>query len=206
MNQRKSKAKKPKKVNLQPPQLHDLELTHSTTLRFEVTGVATGTVTWAKLLDTILVATTATAGSQLFKRARIRYIEMWSVQPVGTTNTISLSFNGTTAGSIGDQITHSDTALGTTRPAHVRAKPRALSQAAQFQPSSAAVAFSVTTTDYTIMDVAVTFKGGNFQDVASVTGVANALVGATAGAVYWRGLDGAAIATTGFVPQGVPTI
>jgi hypothetical protein len=206
MNQRKSKKNKPKKVHVQPPPLHELELTHSTTLRFEITSAGTGQIAWNDILDCLLVATTATQGFQLFKRARIRYVEMWSVQAVGTTNTVSVSFNGTTAGSIGDQCTHSDTALGTTRAAHVRAKPRSLSQAAQFQPSSAAIAFSITFTDYTIIDVGVTFRGSNFQDVATVNAAQAALVGATAGAVYWRGLDGAAIATTGFLPQGVPPI
>jgi len=81
-------------------------------------------------------------------------------------------------------------------PAHIRARPAAKSGVALFQFSGANAAFALTCPSGTVIDVELTYRGrpGIF------TATQNAPVGATAGAWYYRGLDGLAAGATVFVP------
>jgi hypothetical protein len=87
--------------------------------------------------------------------------------------------------------------LGGAQIAHVRAVPSRLSQAAQFQSSDTSSAFTIEGPIGCVVDVEVTFRGNAYGVAVNAQ---NALVGATAGATYYRGLDGEALASTLFIP------
>jgi hypothetical protein len=178
------------------PQLGTSVITHNTTLRFRSNAAAVTSVTFQNLLDTILFATTAVAGSDLFQTVRIKRVRLWAVPIIGGTATVSCEYAGVTAGLVGDQNVHSDMSMGV-QPAHVDCRPNARSLAADFQVSSAATAFTINVPAGAVIDVELTFRGQFAVNVAA----ANALVGATAGAVYLCGLDGLAIAATLYVPE-----
>jgi hypothetical protein len=178
-----------------PPQLNGYQLTHSVVLRFIANAAFDATITIQNLLDTWLFAQTAVLGNQVFRSVKVRSVEAWAAPLLGSAVSLQVAFNGTTAGSIGDQIVHEDTSMGI-QPAHVRAVPSKRSLAADFQLSAASNAFRLAVPSGAVVDVALTFKGVFNNAVAAQ----NALVGATPGAVYLRGLDGVAAATTVLVP------
>lgn len=179
-----------------PRQINGQQLKFATTLRFTATAAANATITYQNLLDTLLVATTATAGSDVFQVVKIRSVEVWGMPAIGTAGTVAVEYAGAVAGSQGDQMIHIDTSMGV-QPAHVLAKPSRFSLASTYQPSTVAAAFVVRVIAGSVVDVNVTFRG---QFTTNVT-AQNALVGATAGAFYLRGLDGLATATSNFVPD-----
>ncbi len=184
-----------------PPQLNGLQLTHSTTMRFVTNAaVAQTAISFANLLDTYLNATTTTAGVQTFQAVKIRRLRMWACPVIGGATTVQAEFAGLTAGVVGDQIVHTDTSMGV-QPAHIDVRPSARCLAADFQLSSAAIAFLLTCPSGTVVDLEVTFHG-HFN---TGNAVANALVGATAGGFYLRGLDGLATAATVFAPAAAAT-
>jgi len=175
-----------------PPQLPSYGITRDVRLRFASSAACTGAVTFQNLLDTILVATTSVAGFDLFEGVRINSVEVWTIAAVGTPATAIVIFAGTTIGAYGDQKTHTDTSMGV-EPAHVKARPDPLTQAGQFQLSSADAAFSLEISAAAVIDVSLSFR----QPVAAeAVACQNALVGATTGAVYYRGLDGKTVALT----------
>jgi hypothetical protein len=170
-------------------------------MRFQSNAAASVNITFQNLLDAILVATGATAGSDLFEAVRINLIEMWAVSVTGAPVTVAVSFSGVVAGAAGDQKQHTDTSMGI-EPAHVKARPDPLTQAGQFQFSAATIAFELNVPTGTVIDLSLTFR----QPVlGTATSTQNALVAASPGVVYYRGLDGKALATTVFPVQGTPT-
>jgi hypothetical protein len=175
-----------------PPQIPSYGITRDVRIRFTQIAAGVTNITFQNLLDTILVATTSTAASDLFEAVRVNSVELWAIAALGTPNTVTLIFDGTTLGAAGDQKLHTDTSMGV-EPAHVKARPDRLTQAGQFQTTSASVAFIMNCPAGTVIDVSMTFR-------QPVIGTANAsqnvLVGATAGAVYYRGLDGKTTALT----------
>jgi len=179
-----------------PPSINGYEVRHNTRLRFTSNAAITGSViTFQNLLDTILVATTAIAVYDLFATVKVRAVEVWSVPALGTASTVSVLFDGATAGSIGDQKLHTDTSMGI-EPAHVRAVPQKMSLAANYQISAAAAAFFLTCPSGSVVDVELSFIGA--YDVPKLA--QNASVGASIGATLLRGLDGLAIAATQLPP------
>lgn len=188
--------KAPRKGKLSPPQLNGVQLNHSVTMRFVTNAaVAQTAITFANLLDSVLVATSATQGYQVFQSVRVRAVEVWALPSIGQATTVQVEFGNTNAGLVGDQVIHTDTSMGI-RPAHVLARPSSKSLASDFQVSGATSAFILTCPSGSVIDVQLTFHG----QYSSSTSVANALVGATTGALYLRGLDGLAVATTVFPP------
>jgi hypothetical protein len=198
---RNPRPKKIQKLNVErtehPPQLNDYQVVHGTTLRFTSVAAATNTaITAADLLDTMLVASAAVVGSDLFDVVKIKKIEIWGQAALGTPSTVEVAFINPN----GDNNVHTDTSLGV-RPAYVAARPSRLSLASFFQVSTATAVFSLTCPAGSIIDVHLTFRTSS---AAPVT-VQNLLVGATVGEFYFRGLDGLAIAGTNFPPPvGVP--
>jgi len=182
-----------------PPQLKSYGITREGRIRFQATAAATVNITYQNLLDAILIATGATTAVDLFEQVRVNTIELWSIAAVGTPSTCVLIFAGTTVGAAGDQKVHTDTSVGV-EPAHVKASPDRLTQAGQFQPSSADTAFTLEVPAGTVIDVSLTYR----QPVeAVVVATQNVLVAATAGAIYYRGLDGKTSALTNFSVVGV---
>jgi len=178
-----------------PMPLSKYQMTHSVNLRFTANTAVAQSITFQNLLDTVLVATTAVAGANLFYMVRVRKVEVWAILAIGTATSCSVIFDGTTAGLIGDRDIHVDTSMGV-EPAHVVARPTARTLAGNFQINSAASAFRIDCPGGSVIDVHLSFVG-NFGAVAAA---ANALVAANAGATYLRGLDGLAIATSKMLP------
>jgi hypothetical protein len=167
-------------------------------MRFSAVAGASTAITFQNLLDTILVATSGTTAADLFQAVRVNSVELWSIAAQGTPTTCSLVFDGAVVGAAGDQKVHTDTSMGV-EPAHVRARPDPLTQAGQFQPSTNNTAFFVECPAGAVIDVSMTLR----QPVnGAAVSSQNVLVGATAGAVYFRGLDGLKAGTTNFPVLG----
>jgi len=179
-----------------PPPIGDYLITHKVKLRFLATNAFNGTVTYQNLLDTICIATSATALSDLFHQVKIRKIEVWSIAQVGTPASCSVQFNnGNITGLFGDAKFHTDTSMGI-EPAYVSAKPSPNSLPDLFQVSSGSTAFTIECTAGSVIDVSLILKQRNAAQITA----GNVGVGLTAGTLYFRGLDGIAIATSDLLP------
>jgi len=181
-----------------PPQIPSLQVKHSTLLRFVANTAVSQDITVADLLDLILFATSATAVYDLFTAVKIRYVEVWSLPAIGTANTVTVEFDGGNLGVLGDRRTHTDTSMGI-QPAHVLAKPSGRSQASQYQSTTSDPIFFLQCPAGSVVDLALTFNG-DFVDPVLAQHVA---VAASTGAVYLRGLDGLAAASTKLPPANV---
>lgn len=192
---RKQSARSEMRIS-HPPQLNGVNIVHGTTLRFVTNAAVSQNITTSNLLDMMLVATTATAGSRLFQAVRVRRVSIWATPVIGGATSVSLEYAGLTAGVVGDQIIHTDTSMGV-QPAHVSAKPSGRSTASAFQVGNAINLFYLTCPSGSVVDVELSFRNTFVSGVS----VDNALVGATAGATYLRGMDGLALATSKFTAE-----
>lgn len=174
-----------------PPQINSYQVCHNRTLRFTSLATASTNISFQNLLDTMLVATSATAGFDLFEFVKIDKIEIWALAALGTPSTVEVNFTTAT----GDANVHTDTSLGV-KPAYVKAVPARKSLASFYQLSNAGNAFQLTAPAGSIIDIKMRFKSSSFAPQAAQ----NALVAATTGEFYWRGLDGIAMATTNYPP------
>jgi hypothetical protein len=185
-----------------PPQLPSYGITRDVRMRFLTNAAGVTSITYENILDTVLIATGATTAVDLFQAVRVNQVEVWATPVTGAPVTAIVTFDGSSVGAFGDFKVHSDTSMGI-EPAHVRARPEPLSQAAQFQTGTTDVAFALSLPTGSVVDVSMTLR----QPVAGTALAAqNALVGATAGVIYYRGLDGKAAATTVFPVQGVLSV
>jgi len=175
-----------------------VQISHRSRLRFITTAAFAGNITWQNLLDTINVATSTITAVDLFFMVKVSRVQVWVNGLTNTSQTIELTFTGLTAGTIGDEAMHTDMSMGI-EPAYVNAKPSAKSQASQWQSSSALVAWFMDIPAAAVVDVVCEFRT-NLVGTGPGTQVAPA--GVTAGAVYLRGLDGAAAASSKFSPVG----
>jgi len=196
-----SRGRRAQELLSHPPQIPDFTVRHGTRLRFVANAAVGQVVTYQNLLDLFLVATTAVAGFDLFATVKIRAVEVWADAVVGNAATVSVSFDGGTAGSVGDQRWHTDTSMGI-QPAHVKARPSAKALCSNYQLSSNAAAFYLACPTGAVVDVELSYV----QILGSAVAAQNALVGATPGAFYTRGLDGLAVATTKLTPVGLSSI
>jgi hypothetical protein len=171
-------------------------------MRYLSNAAFVGPITFQNLLDTVLVAISALAGVDLYDAVRINSVEAWAIATLGTPVTAIVVYAGESVGAAGDQKVHTDTSMGI-EPAHVKARPDPLTQAGQFQPSSVSNAFDLDIPAGTVVDVSLTLRQ---SVVGQVVAAQNALVGAVAGTVYYRGLDGKAVAATVLPVQGVISV
>ncbi len=169
-------------------------------MRFNASSAFDGAISYQNLLDSILIAATATQGYQLFEVVRIVEVEVWHCPMASSVSTVIVEFDGQNTGLIGDSKIHQDTSMGI-HPAHVRARPGKRSGASLFQATGASTAFRLVAPSGSVIDVTVEFRG----EFNAAQTVSTALVGATAGAVYLRGLDGQAIASTVLPPANPAT-
>jgi hypothetical protein len=181
-----------------PPPISDYTVRHSTRLRFTANTAIDMAVTFADLLDTILLARTTVLGSDLFFAVKVRFVEVWALSAIGTASNVSVTYGGVGVSSIGDQKMHTDSSMGI-EPAHVLARPSARSLAATYQVTGSGEAFLINCPTGSVVDVGLSFVGAYGQPVAAQ----NALVGAGAGAIYLRGLDGLPVASTKLPPINV---
>jgi len=181
----------------QPPPIRP-QITHRQRLRFVLSSNASQkNISFANLLDCMLVATTATQGYDIFDAVRVNSVEIWSLSAgLATPVSVAISFPGGTTGGAGDALAYSDTSVGESC-AHLHVRPQKQSAAGFWQGSGAFVAFQLTVPAQSVIDVDVSFRNTVVAPVAA----ANALVGATTGQFYFRGLDGLPSASTIFAPQ-----
>lgn len=185
-----------------PPQLPSYGVTRDVRMRFQSNAAFVGAVTFQNLLDTVLMCTGAAAAYDLYQAVRVNAVELWAISVLGTATTAILVFDGATVGAAGDQKTHTDTSMGI-EPAHVKARPDPLTQAGQFQPSSANTAFFLDIPSGCVIDVSMTMR----QPVNGAAVIAqNVPAGATTGALAFRGLDGKAVSVTVLPVQGVLSV
>jgi hypothetical protein len=177
------------------------QIVHHQRMRFVANTAVFKNISFQNLLDTIGVAITAILGYDLFDQVKLSSVELWSLPAIGSSNLISVQFSGAAPGSIGDGAVHSDNSMGI-QPAHVLARPNSLSQSAQWQPSSAAASFALTCPTGTVVDVSLSFR---MITTSAPQALQNALVAAVVGDVFYRGLDGLALAATSLTPQA-PTV
>jgi hypothetical protein len=188
---------KPSRVNNgsmipHPPPIKSYGITHDVRVRFQSGSAIDFAVTFQNLLDVINLATSATTATGLFTQVRLNAVELWATPVTGAPVTVSLIFSGAVAGAAGDLKLHTDTSMGI-EAAHVKAQPDRLTQAGQFQPNEADTAFTLICPTGTVIDVSMSLRNAI---IGAATEVQNAPVGATAGVVYYRGLDGVAKSTT----------
>lgn len=196
------------KIPQRMPQVSD-QLHTRMILRYSTTGlggsVATS-VTFQNILDSWLVATSATTASQLFDFVKINRITVRAVPYISGSTlqapscTVGVEFPGLVAGVGGSGNQASNTGEGTTYPAYVSLKPSRLSAASFWQGSSGNLAFVVRATNIdssvavgAIIDCDYSFKNSGDVNPASI---ASAVAGATTGEIYFGGIDGARLAAT----------
>ena len=162
-------------------------------LEWVAKNVYTGTITWRMLLDTVVMATTSTAGSDVFYSMRLHYVEIWTPDAAAgvVANWPSLAFDSP---SQGDQRVFQVPC--TSNGGYAKCKPAKTSiNGLTWQTSSSVGAFTLTDISVgTIVRIRCTVRAR--MGSGSATSAANALSGATAGAMYLRGLDGLATAST----------
>jgi hypothetical protein len=192
---------------LKPPQVQfEIHQTHR--LRFRNTAANPATaITWAMLCETVLVAGTATVAYQLYDFVRVKEVEMWCTAGGATAPavTIGLDFAGLLAGGYGGGKSFEDTTVSNAYPAYLKCRPDPRSQAGQFQPNNASVAFHIRANNAAastaIVDVTLEFR--NSPLVSPVTA---SVSGATPGDIYFRGLDGLNTAATVWSSLMLPNI
>jgi hypothetical protein len=175
-----------------PPPIKSYGITHDVRVRFQSGSAIDTAITFQNLLDVINISTSATTATGLFTQVRLNAVELWATPVTGAPVTVTLIFSGAVAGAAGDLKTHTDTSMGI-EAAHVRARPDRLTQAGQFQPNEADTAFTLVCPANTVIDVSMSLRNAI---IGVATEVQNAPAGATAGVVYYRGLDGVAKSTT----------
>lgn len=181
-----------------PLQLANAGMVHNHVMRYVTTGTVALSLTYKTLLDSILVCATGTTGFQLFDLVKIKKIEMWSYNPSGVTS-LSLAYVGRTVGLVGDDDAHSAQSMGM-EPAYLCARPAKTCSASQFQSDSTYTAFNIYCPIATVVDVHLVFRSA--LEGYSPVALANVLVSGQPGLIYYRGIDGAPIASTKFTPQG----
>jgi hypothetical protein len=190
---------KPKDMIPHPPSITGYEPKHSTTLRFNAGTTFNGSITFQNLLDTLLIATSATVVQDLFYSVRIRRVRLWAISAIGTPATIEFEFNGLGASQLGNEQIVTDTSMGV-EPAMVQASPSVRTLCGLWQTSSSAVAFTMKLPAGGIIDVELSLRSNPGIAVAAQ----NAAVAVTAGAIYFRGLDGLAFASSNLLPAIQP--
>lgn len=153
----------------------------------------TGTITWRNILDSMVMATTSTAGYDVFYSCRLHYVEIWTPDSAAgvVANWPALAFDSP---SQGDQRVFQVPC--TSNGGYAKCKPAKTSlNGLTWQTSSSIGCFTLMNIGIgTIVRVKATFRGRLGQGSSQVA--ANALSGATVGTVYLRGLDGLATASS----------
>lgn len=175
-------------------------------LRFKATSALVNLViTGVDLLDLWCMADTTVSAFRLMSSVKLRKVEMWGpmasdLVPV----TVSCEFNTDPSTGIGGSNgLKSDTSMGSTRAAYLSFKPRDNSVAASWLARGCTSnVMTLNGPINTIVDVHLT---SILQNGEAPLAVANALVAATVGTVYLRGLDGVAAATTQLPPVSYAT-
>jgi len=139
----------------------------------------------------------STQATQYFDAVRLISVELWSGQDVsGGVNiptTVSVIFNGNVAGVLGNDVSFTDTAIGATRVAHVKASPPTQSQTAQWQSGVTNgpgnnLLFTFAVPEYSVIDITAEFSVPSqlrtSNNTVTLSGATAVLTG-----VYYLALD-----------------
>ncbi len=189
-----------------PPLVDQLQV--GVTLRFITTGYGATSVTgvtFANLLDSWMVATSATTGFQLFDYVKVRRVTVRAtanynggIQGGGVS--CEVGFSGLNTGVLGSGKRVTDSALGVNNVAFVSIAPGEDTLAGKWQASNNGIAFVIRIQDYSgaavtgaVIDLDLSFK--NEPDVSPVA-VSSPVAAAVAGNLYYRGIDGGGVGGT----------
>jgi len=186
-------------VVVRHPPMIQMSFQGTKTLRFIASGVHKDIITVKNLLDTLIIATSATTGNDIFESIRLKSVEMWA-QSASSAVTLTLGFISNGVGGDAPTKIYSDTAMGPNEPAHLICRPPKNSSAGFWQSGfSTNQLFEINAVAATIIDV--TFDYVLMTD-SYVSAAANPLAGATAGILYARGLDGLGSGTSNYALAG----
>ncbi len=162
-------------------------------LEYVLNATYTGSITWRNILDSVLMASSATVGYDVFYSARVHYVEVWTPPTVlgVAAGAPALAFDSP---SQGDQKVYNIPV--TPQGGYCKCVPSKNSiNGLTWQQSSSLTCFTLNSfTAGTLIRISVVFRARMLSSNAAQ----NALSGATAGFVYLRGLDGAAKASSAF--------
>lgn len=166
-------------------------------LKFTVVSATTSTITWANLLDTVIIATTSTAAADVFYSARLKCVRVWT-PPLAGSNAYqaTIAFDSPSQGDQRVWVCSSGPAGG-----YIEARPSRQSlNGKMWEDSSSVGVMTVNSLPVgTLIEVDVVFRS-RIGPGSAVT-AAQAGSGMTVGTIYFRGLDGLAAASTKFYPQ-----
>lgn len=168
-------------------------------------GITSRAITNIDLIDLKCFAVTANTAYRCFAAVKLKCIEMWAANISALPNTLVCEYFTNNANIGSTSKAFSDTALGVSNIAHVKAKPPRDSFSSEWLPITAAndyIVANLTCPEGTIVDVTVVFQ---LIDTENSTAVTGALVGASPGKFYGRPLDSTQ-ATPVFLPIGVDYI
>ncbi len=169
--------------------------------RFESSAALTSSpVTINDLFDLVCMAATTTSAYGVYNSVRLRSVEIWGpmasdLKPV----TVSVEFLSLNLGT--PRTLFSDTSMGSSICAHVRAKPPVKGASAMWLLKGGTSIFNLTLPANSIVEVALDLV---LQDGSGAQAVSAAVAGATVGVLYVRSLN--AINGNNLVPLSFPTI
>ncbi len=152
-------------------------------IRWSSAGALTNqSITFENLVQTVMVATTATSATSIFSSVKLRSVEIWGTSnAVGTSATVSCKLDSTNALTGG--ISVSDTCLSPFEYAHIKLVPPSGSvQSFWIDGASAATTtcFKISVPANAVIEIVLDYVL-NWADTASTT---RTVAGATAGVVY----------------------
>ncbi len=156
-------------------------------LRFQSSAALVNTpITVLDCLSTFVVANTTTSATTIFSNIRLRSIEMWGAMPSTLVPvTVTCEFPSMATLLSGPAQVHSDTSIGSARPAHIKAAPKAGYIQSMWQSAtSGAQMFLLNGPANTIVDITFDYVLQNGETPITVT-----VAAASVGSVYLRALD-----------------
>ncbi len=166
-------------------------------LKFTCTTATTSTITWANILDTVVVATTSTQLADVFYSARLKAVRIWT-PPMAGNNAYqaTIAFDSPSQGDQRVWVVSSGPTGG-----YCECKPSKNSiNGKMWEDSSSVGVFTVNSMPVgTLIELDLVFRSRLGPGSAALAAQAGS--GLTAGTIYLRGMDGLAAASTKFYPQ-----
>lgn len=166
-------------------------------LKFTCTTATTSTITWANILDTVVMATTSTSLADVFYSARLKAVRIWT-PPMAGNNAYqaTIAFDSPSQGDQRVWVVSSGPTGG-----YCECRPSKSSANGKFWEDSSSVGvFTINSMPVgTLIELDLVFRS-RIGPGSAVT-AAQAGSGLTAGTIYLRGMDGLAAASTKFYPQ-----
>jgi hypothetical protein len=186
-----------------PPEFQST-VTFNKRLRFIASSAMVNvSITLEDLFDLLCVATSSTSAYQLATAIRLQVVEMWALNTSSDTSTVSVEYPSISNTPGAPTKVFSDTSVGQTFCAHVKAHTPALSNQSFWQCDNGGGQSFILLNGPTgtIVDIGLQYVLRNGEAVLAVGGPVS---GATAGQLYCRALDSNGSGL--LVPQSFVTI